>query len=64
MKLSKREAGVVSMFVSLFMLLIFLGALVNKDFLDIVYVLIIIGYLSRLIYIQLAYKDDEDDVTD
>lgn len=62
MKTTKMEARIVSLTFLVFMFLIFLSAISSKNMLDILYVALIIFYMSRLIYVKIL--DEDDDVND
>lgn len=61
MKTSKKEAQIVSLTFLVFMTLIFLCAVVTRNMLDVLYVVLIIFYLSRLIYIKLSDDEENED---
>ncbi len=61
MKTSKKEAQIVSLTFLVFMTLIFLCAVVTRNMLDVLYVGLIIFFLSRLIYIKLLGDEEEEE---
>lgn len=61
MKISKKEASWMSFGFMTFMTLILMSALTYKKVLDVLYIFLIIFYISRIIYINLAYGDEEED---
>lgn len=63
MKTSKKEARFVSLTFLVFMAVIFLSAVATRNMLDVLYILLMILYMSRLIYINLT-DDEEEDLDD